>query len=477
VAIGEFVSLKLWRFCGTSVATLSLYISEALVLTQKKYLVNALSLLAALSGCAELETSPDGFYSVQRSRIIENSPSPSFGDDGLLVVDGVGMKVQVVRVQRDSKIIVGGYGVDGAMGKNFIIARLDQYGVPDVSFGDYGRVSTHFGYGDDVLNDLQIAADGSIIAVGRARGPVNDDLALAKYSPSGQLDASFGNGGLVLRDLQPGFAGTYDNGAALLFQGPDKFVVVGETHGNCKNVVARFMSNGIPDVSFGRSGTGIEIIRFSGNHDTLDALAFGPMGEIIAAGTIAQGRDFGLVRLSRDGIVDMTYGTSGRAYLNMNAVDQVKAVAVRPNGHVVVAGYTGSATNQSMVVFELDERGLLDLTWGNQGKFLFKRDTAAGLDRILDAELLGDGSLIAVGQSSLGGLISASALKLTPMGALDASFGTAGMVISSYDPMENESAQAIALRDGKLIISGNSKLPDLDLMIVRQMDLAGKMIR
>ena len=74
-------------------------------------------------------------------------------------------------------------------------------------------------------------------------------------------------------------------------------------------------------------------------------------------------------------------------------------------------------------------------------------------------------------------MLSASALKLTPMGALDAAFGTAGMVISSYDPMENESAQAITLRDGKLIISGNSKLPALDLMIVRQMDVEGKMIR
>ena len=202
---------------------------------------------------------------------------------------------------------------------------------------------------------------------------------------------------MVLNDLQPGAAGTYDNGAALLFQGPDKFVVVGETHGNCKNVVARFLSNGIPDVSFGQSGTGIEIIRFSGSHDTLNAVAFGPIGEIIAAGTIAEGRDFGLVRLSKDGIVGMTYGTSGRAYLNMNAVDEVKAVAVRPNGHVVVSGYTGSAANQSMVVFELDERGMLDLAWGDQGKFLFKRDVAAGLERILDAELLEDGSLIAVG--------------------------------------------------------------------------------
>jgi len=447
------------------------------VLTLKKNFAAALLVLAALSGCAEMDTGSDSFYSVQRSRIITNSPPSSFGDDGLLVVDGLGMKVQVVRAQKDSKIVIGGYGDEGLMGKNFIIARLDQYGVPDATFGDYGRVSTHFGYGDDILNDLQIGADGSIIAVGRARGPVNDDLALAKYNSNGSLDTSFGNGGLVLKDLQPGAAGTYDNGEALLFQGPDKFVVVGETHGNCKNVVARFLLNGIPDVSFGVSGTGIEIIRFSGNHDTLNALAFGPMGEIIAAGTIAEGRDFGLVRLSKDGIVDLTYGTSGRAYLNMNAVDQVKSVAVRPNGHVVVSGYTGSLTQQSMVVFELNENGMLDLSWGDQGKFLFKRDAAAGLDRILDAELLEDGSLVAIGQSSLAGMLSASAIKLSPMGALDARFGTAGIVISSYDPMENESAQAMTLRDGKLIIAGNSKLPGLDLMIVRQMDVEGKMIR
>lgn len=77
----------------------------------------------------------------------------------------------------------------------------------------------------------------------------------------------------------------------------------------------------------------------------------------------------------------------------------------------------------------------------------------------------------------MGGMLSASAIKLTPMGALDAAFRTAGVVISSYDPMENESAEAMTLRDGKLIISGNSKLPFLDLMIVRQMDYEGKVIR
>ena len=64
-----------------------------------------------------------------------------------------------------------------------------------------------------------------LVAAGRVTGPsFSTDTALARYHPDGTLDATFGSGGLVTTDLEPGRP---DEANALVLQTDGKLVTAG----------------------------------------------------------------------------------------------------------------------------------------------------------------------------------------------------------------------------------------------------------
>lgn len=447
------------------------------MLTQKlHHIVLASLVVLALGACARKSTmsvTPDLGFLIPPAEPPVEAPI-RFGLDGLVVAEDVAFRVTAMKALSDGNIIVGGYASEPLEGINFRLIRLLSDGRIDTSFGDNGKVSTHFGFGDDYLNDLAIAVDGSIVATGRGFGGVNDDLAVARYLANGQLDMSFGTNGRVLTDLQPGAAYTYDNGNAILIQASGKIVVVGETHQNCRNIVARYMPDGSLDRSFGTSGTGIEVIYFSGNHDTLNAVAFSPSGQIIAAGTIADGRDFAIARLSVDGILDNSFDGDGKVILNFNAVDMVTSVAVRSDGKVAISGYSGSANNQSMFVFQLGANGALDTSFANAGSVALKLDAGTtGMDRLYDSLLLSDGSILGVGRGFRAGYYYSSFVRLLANGQLDSGFGNGGVLGLTVNSDSDEANYALDLRSGKMLAAGNAIYPNPNSIVVRQLSLSG----
>lgn len=98
-------------------------------------------------------------------------------------------------VQSDGKIVVGGHtGSSGS--NNFVLARYNQGGSLDSSFGFDGIVTTDFGFGDDAIQGLVLLPDGRFIAGGWMTSASGDhDMAAACYTATGDLDASFGTGG------------------------------------------------------------------------------------------------------------------------------------------------------------------------------------------------------------------------------------------------------------------------------------------
>jgi uncharacterized delta-60 repeat protein len=112
-----------------------------------------------------------------------------------------------VVVQGDGKILVGGTsgGWAGDRPKSgFAVVRLNADGSPDPSFGDAGKLITPFPMTPDPidlrgmndggsLHHLALGQDGTIVAVCTV---ASANIAVARYTPDGRLDASFGNGGM-----------------------------------------------------------------------------------------------------------------------------------------------------------------------------------------------------------------------------------------------------------------------------------------
>src|SRR5512143_1922499 len=76
-------------------------------------------------------------------------------------------------------------------------ARGGSGGDLDPTFGNGGVVTTDFGGPYTLASGLVVQPDGRIVAVGGSNGRI----ALARYAGDGALDFTFGGGGMVLTPL------------------------------------------------------------------------------------------------------------------------------------------------------------------------------------------------------------------------------------------------------------------------------------
>jgi uncharacterized delta-60 repeat protein len=213
-----------------------------------------------------------------------------------------------VRIQGDGKIVAAGYAaVDSHNTKtDFAIARYNPDGSLDQSFGGGGKQTTGF-VGNWALGDaVAIQADGKIVVGGYAETGAyvspTSDFALARYNQDGTLDQSFGSGGMQRTD----FFGNCDQSFDLGIQSDGKIVLGGfaqarDGDSNRDFAVARYNSDGSLDQSFGSGGR--QVTDFFGGQDIAFGLALQPDDKIVLAGFVAHGGapsswDLGLARYS-----------------------------------------------------------------------------------------------------------------------------------------------------------------------------------
>ena len=144
----------------------------------------------------------------------------------------------------------------------------------------------------------------------------NADFAAARYDRAGNLDPSFGTGGLALFDL-----GSDDivHAAALAQDG--KLVLAGVAwHGRDDGhfALVRLTADGRPDAAFNGSGA-LVVDGFLG---AANDVAIDGDGAILAAGyAIVEGRTaFAVVRCLDDGRLDDTFGVDGVMVLDLGGV-------------------------------------------------------------------------------------------------------------------------------------------------------------
>lgn len=104
-----------------------------------------------------------------------------------------------------------------------------------------GTVDTTFGVGGHVLVDLgdpssasaamtlELQPNGSIVIAGDGAQDGNTDFAIARLTPAGSLDTSFGNAGQTLFDFADSGE---DKAAALVFDAQGNAVLAGSSLGN-----------------------------------------------------------------------------------------------------------------------------------------------------------------------------------------------------------------------------------------------------
>jgi uncharacterized delta-60 repeat protein len=229
--------------------------------------------------------------------------------------------------------------------------------------------------------------------------------------------------------------------------------------------LARFDTNGQPDLSFGTNGlVTIQIVNSrADNHNVIKVLDDGKLLILVNGEGIING-DYMLVRLNADGSRDTTFGTNGTVSIDFGGSEGAWAMQVQTDGKIVVGG-SCSITTQGNDAYDfsiarLNADGSKDVDFGTGGlaKFSFgdgNNFSVFSEDSLFDLLLQPDGKIVAAGFSAV--LLEGSKfalLRLNTDGTPDTDFGNQGRVLTDFTA-EDEIAQSIALMpDGKIMASG-----------------------
>ena len=151
-------------------------------------------------------------------------------------------RFQSLAIDQGGQIVAGGY-TDNGSNWDFALARYDQTGTLDSSFGTTGLVTTPIGTSDDQIQSLAIDSAGRIVVAGRVAQtvtPLNSHIGIARFAPDGTFDPTFGNAGIVVTSIGT----SNDAGWAAAIESTGKIMLVGHSFNgsNLDFALTRYLS-------------------------------------------------------------------------------------------------------------------------------------------------------------------------------------------------------------------------------------------
>jgi len=287
---------------------------------------------------------------------------PTFGTGGTVSTGFTGYQTALLgalAVQADGKLVAAGTVRSSSTGPfgDVALARFKPDGTLDPTFGTGGTVITDF-RGDplgDRVSSLAVQADGKLVAAGTIgfRDKSVTEFALARYTADGTLDPTFGTDGKVITAFHNPSGTSFDNVLhALVLQPDGKLVAAGTSRTvpyRLDFALARYNPDGTLDPTFGTGGEVTTDFGFDLGDDQAFALALQPDGKLVATGRAVpeNGAGIGLVRYNSDGTLDRSFGAAGKVTTAVASSGQ--ALAIQPNGRLVVAGTVGGNASSVLV--------------------------------------------------------------------------------------------------------------------------------
>ena len=326
----------------------------------------------------------------------------------------------------------------------------------DPTFNGVGYVQVPLGLVGDPAAAAVIQTDGRIVVVGSAfvSVPSGNDAVVVRLDPNGTLDGSFGSGGVVY--LSPG---GNERANAIALQSDGKIVIAGHCQiGTGRQfMVARYHPNGTLDTSFDGDGIAATDIRTS--DDLANAIAIQPDGKIVVGGSsdVAGDRDFTLVRYNENGSLDTSFDGDGIFFTNLGVQDMATSLAVQLDRKIVAAG----RASNSLVVLRFNPNGTPDSGFGSNGLVGLGPFVADGGGSNAVA-LQADGKIVVGGSTVFP--FDYVVVRLNTNGSFDPSFDGDGFAVTNINPPTETRAasddhfKGLALQsDGKIVVAGDSR--------------------
>lgn len=390
----------------------------------------------------------DSGEGVVRKLDTSGDPEAAFGGpDGsrLRSFEATRDSANAVSVSKDGSLLVGGTSVCNGLRAGSAVSCSGTAVSRFSKNGKLRNVISSFGIGSPYpaeINALKQGKSGAMIVAGSAHRAIagsEDDVGqvsfVAKILSGGELDKTFGEGGITLTDVPEFAKGAGQGFTDLDFQKNGRIVATGAAqkcggYYGCVPVV-RYLRNGELDKSFGSDG----IVNLGGGAIDGRAIAVQPNGRILIGASFERGdqRKLIMIRLLRNGVMDPSYGNEGIASPRMaqGALVRTKEPRKLPGRTATDIRFLGSgkilvsaAENYGFrtgAVLKLDDKGHLVRSFGRRGVSYLGTLQPAAIVRDRCGRITAAGSEIA----DIGQEISYAAIsRLNSDGSFDRTFGS-----------------------------------------------------
>jgi uncharacterized delta-60 repeat protein len=407
----------------------------------------------------------------------DGSLDSSFSGDGIGIYDfSENDTFDAMIVDSSGRPVLAGYSfVVGQFADPLVaVARVATNGALDTTFNSTSTLPGTFFktlQGGSVDQGAAVVRQGvglnadKLVVIGSTDTGSQTDVGLVRYGTTGALDTSFSADGKATADD----GGRNDAPSAAAVQSDDKVVVVGSSYGTSgapRATVMRFNANSELDTTF--DGDGIATLTVGTNANQWDAVALAADGDILVGGTVSDSAgdwDLFVGRYNSNGSPDTGFNSTGRVRLSLGGnVDQVHAIALQPDGKILVAGSTFINTSaQHFAVVRFNANGSADTTFGGGdgivitpiGSGTFPRNVITGM------AVQADGRIVVAGNGNDGGNSTNNVIRLARYlsnGDLDPTFGSGGVVSTNLGATRFDRAEGLALqRDEKIVVFGHSQ--------------------
>lgn len=356
-------------------------------------------------------------------------------------------------------------------------------GCLDVSFGVNGKVTTPAGMTVNGVAIQYVRGELRIVAVGYISAPKTYAAwTVVRYRENGDLDTTFGSGGIVKQVFKKGSA----YARAVVVQPDNKLVVVGDAPPapGRQNVaaVARYKEDGSPDSTFGTGGfVTVPCVSYPRAFGSAGAVTLQLDLKIVAAGVYLFPNHLAVFRLNYNDTLDTTFKGTGQ-YVYPGAYSHAGGVTVQWVGseeRIVAAGAILDQSYDKAALLRFTSNGQLDTSFGGSGIVL--TDFAPNNDYYEAVAVDSSNRLVATGNGETWGdpntikddFYQLVLARYNVDGTLDPSFGTLGKVIP-LPRLVSEAASAIGIQpDGKILLAGDSWSVDRPYMAIWRFDENG----
>jgi uncharacterized delta-60 repeat protein len=330
-------------------------------------------------------------------------------------------------------------------------------GSPDPTFGLSGGV---IDWRNGVaFTDVAVQPDGKVLAT-------TDLGSVYRYTAQGTSDPSWADNGVLRLGTS---SGDFASGIAIQ---PDGKIVVVANLNSADGELLRYLPNGKPDLTFADSGRRSIPVGVNGNSPA--GVAIQPDGKIVVVGSASDNNyDQYVARFRPGGSLDSTFNptgaTPGVVVKDFSGQEAANAIALQPDGKILVTGWMFTGSNNDISLFRLTPTGALDSTFADDHSGLEVTPVGTGDDAGNAVTVAGDGHIYVAGSATWANP-DAVVVRYTSAGSLDSGWGEAGH--RAFNPMGIESFSGVAVqRNGKVLAGGvaytNSSVYDFHMLLVR----------